>query len=160
MNTNQLSLTFGIVLLSLCYYLPYLMLLAIPFIIIYFKPTAPIKSSNYNPPEEPPELKLFIFRKNKLAYLQTVFWTSKRKTILTRDKFTCQSCGITNVPLHVHHLRDYDKLGYESLDALVAVCEECHSYQHLVYGYPQTYDDYMNWNVQLIKRIRDDETTN
>ena len=157
MNTNQLALIIGIVLLILCYYVPYLMLLAIPLIIIYFKPTAPVKSTNYTTPEEPAELKLFIYRQNKRAYLQTVFWTSKRKTILTRDKFTCQSCGITNVPLHVHHLRDYDKLGDESLDSLVSVCSDCHTYQHLVYGYPQTYEDYMNWNVQLIKRIQNDK---
>lgn len=159
MNTTQLAFTLGIMLLTLCYFVPYLMLLAIPFILIYFKPTAPVKSNNYNPPEEPAELKLFIYRQNKRAYLRTVFWTSKRKTILTRDKFTCQSCGITNVSLHVHHLRDYDKLGDESLDALVSVCEECHSYQHLIFGFPQTYEDYINWNVHLIKRTRSEETT-
>jgi len=156
MNTNQLALIFGTVLLALCYFVPYIMLITVPLIIIYFKPTAPVKSINYNPPAE---LKLFIYRQNKRAYLRTIFWTSKRKTILTRDQYTCQSCGITNVPLHVHHLRDYDKLGDEALDALISVCEECHSYQHLIYGYPQTYDDYMNWNVHLIKRTRDEETT-
>lgn len=155
MTTNQLAFTLGIMLLTLCYFVPYLMLLAIPFILIYFKPTAPVKSNNYNLPEEPAELKLFIYRQNKRAYLRTVFWTSKRKTILTRDKFTCQSCGITNVSLHVHHLRDYNKLGDESLDALVSLCSNCHIKWHQKYGYPTTYDEYMQWNFskETIKNL-------
>jgi hypothetical protein len=153
MSHNLIATLLLVVFAILCFIAPYSFFLIIPLLIFWPKPTNK-RTRDYTPPEEPEALKLFIFRQNKRAYLQTIFWHTTRKQIYIRDRYTCQSCGITNVPLHVHHLRDYDKLGYESLDSLTSVCEDCHTYQHLIYGYPQTYDDYMNWNVQLIKRTR------
>ena len=98
------------------------------------------------------DLQLFIFRTNKSAYLKSPQWRQTRLKILARDNFTCQSCSVTNTPLHVHHLSDYDKLGSESTDSLISLCQDCHTYQHDQLGYPQTYQEYMNWNVKLIKR--------
>lgn len=59
-------------------------------------------------------------------------WDKKRKEILYRDEYTCQSCGETNCELHVHH--KYYKNGlfpweYHD-DALITFCAECHDIEH------------------------------
>lgn len=95
---------------------------------------------------------LFIFLSNKKGYLQADVWQGKRKAVLKRDKHTCQCCGATEVSLHVHHLREYNRLGTESLSSLISLCGPCHQFQHDTLGYPQTFKQYMEWNVPLIKR--------
>lgn len=98
------------------------------------------------------ETNLFIFLSNKKGYLQSDVWQGKRKAVLKRDKHTCQCCGESEVPLHVHHLREYNRLGTESLSSLISLCGPCHQLQHDTLGYPQTFKQYMEWNVPLIKR--------
>ena len=98
------------------------------------------------------ENNLFIFLSNKKGYLQSNVWQGKRKAVLKRDNYTCQCCGVTGIPLEVHHLRDYNKLGNEPLSSLISVCRPCHELQHQTLGYPQTFKQYMEWNVPLIKR--------
>lgn len=95
---------------------------------------------------------LFIFKQNKKGYLKSEIWKATRKKILFRDNYTCQSCGAKDTQLHVHHLSDYDRLGNEKHENLVTLCLDCHTAWHQKYGYPQTYEEYMNWNVKLIKR--------
>ena len=92
---------------------------------------------------------LFLFRHQKAAYLKSPTWKEKRVKVLLRDRFCCKCCG-TNKNLQVHHLSSYNKLGNEPLSALVTVCNDCHQHQHNVLGYPQTYQEYMNWNVKLV----------
>ena len=98
------------------------------------------------------ETNLFIFQSNKKGYLQSDVWQGKRKAVLKRDKYTCQCCGESGIPLHIHHLREYNRLGTESLSSLVSICQSCHTFQHQTLGYPQTLKQYMEWNVPLIKR--------
>ena len=97
--------------------------------------------------EKPPDLSLF--RWEKAEYLRSPEWKSKRKFVLARAKFKCEKCG-SNEPLHVHHLSGYNLIPNEPYSALVALCDSCHNYQHQVHGYPQTFEEYMNWNVKLV----------
>lgn len=57
-------------------------------------------------------------------YLTTDKWFQKRKAVLKRDKFLCQSC-LLRTATQVHHLT-YDHVFNEPLFDLVSVCEECH----------------------------------
>lgn len=157
MNHNQLALILLTIFLLLCWIAPYSFFLLIPLLLFYNKQPQN-KRSTYTPPEEPENVKLFAFKQNKYAYQQTIFWNSKRYQVLSRDNYTCQSCGANNTILHVHHLSNYINLGEEPLEALVSVCEPCHTYQHEVHGYPQTYSDYENWNVTLVKRTINEKT--
>lgn len=77
---------------------------------------------------------IYISTFEKQAYLKSPEWNTLRKSILRRDNYTCQGCGITNVPLEVHHLH-YRNFGMEKHSDLVAVCRECHQAIHDKYGY-------------------------
>ena len=92
---------------------------------------------------------LITFRKTKKYYLQSEVWQRTRNKILRRDNFTCQSCGAKDTQLHVHHLSDYNKLGNERHEKLITLCPDCHTAWHQKYGYPITYEDYINWNFSL-----------
>lgn len=93
-----------------------------------------------------------IFNYTKYQYMKSELWQRKRKTVLERDNYTCRACGISGVPLDVHHLKGYDKIPNESPNNLVSLCKECHELHHIIYGYPKTLKDYQNWNTQLIKK--------
>ena len=92
---------------------------------------------------------LLIFKWEKAEYMRSQVWKLKRYYILHKAHYKCEKCGVS-APLHVHHLSGYNLIPNEPYHCLVALCEECHNYQHQVHGYPQTYDDYMNWNVKLV----------
>jgi len=91
-----------------------------------------------------------MFRAGKKDYMDGPIWDKKRKARLKLDHYTCQSCGATDVPLHVHHTGGYADIPNESLTWLVSVCEDCHKLQHEHYGYPSTMKDYNEWNAPLI----------
>lgn len=75
-------------------------------------------------------------RKGKFTYaemLKDPRWQKKKTEILNRDNFTCQLCGDTKNTLHVHHkyyLENHKPWEYTD-DALVTLCEECHSWVHI-----------------------------
>ena len=71
---------------------------------------------------------------NKKAYLKSAQWKALRLATLKRDHYTCQQCGIDNVPLDVHHIH-YNNLGNEPLEDLVCVCRSCHQEIHNLLGY-------------------------
>ena len=85
-----------------------------------------------------------IFMENKRGYMLSSQWDSKRKSTLKRDNYTCQLCDITGVPLDVHH-KSYKNIPNEVLEDLVAICRHCHTEIHNKYGYPTTYQEYMNF---------------
>lgn len=60
-----------------------------------------------------------------LEYLQSDKWKEKRKLVLRRDNFLCQSC-LSNEAQQVHHLT-YKHLANEPLFDLVSVCSYCHN---------------------------------
>ena len=71
---------------------------------------------------------------NKKVYLKSAQWKALRLATLKRDHYTCQQCGIDNVPLDVHHIH-YNNLGNEPLEDLVCVCRSCHQEIHNLLGY-------------------------
>lgn len=94
--------------------------------------------------------KLFAFRKEKEIYLASSEWREKRKEVLFRANYLCESCN-TKKKLHIHHTSGYNLIPNEPITCLVALCSKCHKLQHDHYGYPQTYNEYMEWNAPLIK---------
>lgn len=59
-------------------------------------------------------------------------WTERRNEIRTRDKNTCQKCGVRS-NLEVHHKYYVDgrlPWGYPN-DSLITICSKCHQIEHL-----------------------------
>lgn len=120
-----------------------------------------IESARNSPPTEEllsnkstPRLdnKLVEFRLLKTSYLHSPQWDNKRKQVLARDNYTCQSCGIDGVPLSVHHISGYHLIPNEPITCLVSLCKECHTYEHEKHGYPNTYAEYMFWDYPITKK--------
>ena len=86
------------------------------------------------------------FRYMKAQYLKSPAWNKKRKQVLARDHYTCTKCGKTNLTLNVHHL-SYKNLPNEPLSDLTSLCTSCHTQVHKAKGYPQTYQDYMDFDT-------------
>ena len=63
-----------------------------------------------------------------LQYLKTPRYRELHRKTLQRDKYKCQICG-TGTNLVVHHVT-YRRLGNESLDDLVTLCDSCHFEVH------------------------------
>ena len=63
-------------------------------------------------------------------YLLSSDWNNKRISILERDNYICQVCGISGVEMHVHHL-SYENVGDELSSELMTVCRDCHQDLHL-----------------------------
>jgi hypothetical protein len=57
-------------------------------------------------------------------YLNSTRWKVKRKKILRRDNYLCQSC-LKEKATQVHHLT-YARAGNEPLFDLTSVCQSCH----------------------------------
>jgi 5-methylcytosine-specific restriction endonuclease McrA len=69
---------------------------------------------------------------DKQQYLSSDEWNSKRKQRLALDNYTCQRCGIDQVPLEVHHLH-YRTYKRESMSDLISLCagpNGCHAKLH------------------------------
>lgn len=64
--------------------------------------------------------------------LKDVRWQKKRLQIMAKQEWTCQNCGDTQSPLHVHHT-EY-KAGLEPWEypeeMLICLCESCHESTH------------------------------
>ncbi|MCH7826998.1 MAG: HNH endonuclease [Bacteroidetes bacterium] len=62
-------------------------------------------------------------------------WQKKRLEILSRDDWTCQSCGNRRRTLHVHHIlynSNADPWDYKEID-LIVLCKICHEVWHFIY---------------------------
>ena len=62
--------------------------------------------------------------------LNSTQWKKKRRVILKRDNYQCQTCGLTDYQgsLHVHHryyVHGCPAWEYDN-DALITLCEDCH----------------------------------
>lgn len=66
--------------------------------------------------------------------LKSPEWQKKRLEVLTRDNFTCQSCGDEETQLHVHHKRYvYNNKPWEyNLNDYLTLCSGCHESVTLV----------------------------
>jgi hypothetical protein len=68
-------------------------------------------------------------------------WQKKKAEILTRDNYTCRSCGTTDITLHAHHIKyieDIEPWDYAD-KLLITYCEICHNTQHLIGNTIQSY---------------------
>lgn len=63
------------------------------------------------------------------AYLACPEWHVRRAAVLERDGGRCRVEGCDRPATQVHHLT-YERVGYELLDDLAAVCDECHRKIH------------------------------
>lgn len=63
-------------------------------------------------------------------------YTDFIKSVLMRDKYTCQCCKKKDVVLNVHHLNSYDWFidGRTDVKNGITLCEKCHKNFHLLYG--------------------------
>ena len=95
---------------------------------------------------------IYEYRHMKQQYLESKKWKDKRKQVLKRDNYKCTSCGASGVPLSVHHTSGYNLIPNEPIDCLKALCESCHTLEHKLYGFPQTYKEYMEWNHPITSR--------
>lgn len=91
---------------------------------------------------------LIIFMYTKRAYLKSTTWKTKKKKVLARDNYKCVLCQASEA-LDVHHISGYYMIPNEPIHHLVSLCRTCHEYQHKIYGFPVTYEDYMTWNAPL-----------
>ena len=136
-----------------------LLLLAAIQQVFFRKPSiGPRKRSTYVPsvtpepvtpvvvPVDPPVDTTPTFQHMKRQYLQSPKWNKKRLAVLQRDQYTCQSCGITNVPLHVHHMSGYELIPNEPTTCLISLCEDCHTAEHVKHGYPSTQHEYFTYD--------------
>lgn len=63
------------------------------------------------------------------------FWKELAKSVLKRDNYLCQECGVGNTKdnkLVVHHVKQwscYPDLRFD-LNNLITVCEKCHKKKH------------------------------
>lgn len=57
-------------------------------------------------------------------------WERQRRMALDRDDYRCQSCGLHECRLHVHHLVPRSAGGTDHLDNLVTLCPDCHATRH------------------------------
>ena len=58
------------------------------------------------------------------------------KSVLARDNYTCQCCGVHNNSMEVHHLDGYDNYKDKRTDVSngITLCSNCHSNFHQKYG--------------------------
>ncbi|MDY7565798.1 HNH endonuclease [Pseudomonas sp. RTC3] len=53
-------------------------------------------------------------------------WRRKRESILLRDKYTCQKCGVVTLDLEVDHIVNIAQGGNDDDANLQALCVPCH----------------------------------
>jgi DNA-directed RNA polymerase subunit M/transcription elongation factor TFIIS len=66
------------------------------------------------------------------AYLRSKEWLEKRQAVLQRAKFVCEECGEEQAT-EIHHAT-YERIIFERLEDLAAVCARCHSQLHIHNG--------------------------
>ncbi len=63
------------------------------------------------------------------AYLLSPEWQEKRRAVLWHAGNRCQLCNAADTPLNIHH-NNYDRVGRELPNDLIALCRPCHAKHH------------------------------
>lgn len=86
-------------------------------------------------------------------------WKEKRKERFIEAQGLCECCGepLDISDFHAHHISGYMDIPYESISDIRVMHPDCHSYQHEILGYPETLEDYEQWNVKI--QTKDKEAT-
>ena len=83
-----------------------------------------------------------IIKRRYLEYNQFV------SSVLERDDYTCQYCGIKGSELEVHHLDGYNWCIEKRTDTAngISLCINCHKLFHNIYGHKNnTKEQFMEW---------------
>ena len=115
----------------------FVILFFLVWVISEYLTKAPIDRTEWSKRLSPKRYRLILWWEKK-AYIRSDKWKQKRKEVLKRDNYFCQSCG-SEEHLNVHHMT-YKHLGDEDLSDLITVCKDCHQEIHEEYGYE--YDGY------------------
>ena len=91
--------------------------------------------------------KLEQFRLLKKEYLSTQSWKTKKAKALELANNQCTHCGSKN-NLNVHHDYGYKLIPNEPQDCLRVLCVKCHHLLHEKYGYPQTLEEYYEFDTK------------
>ena len=91
--------------------------------------------------------KLEQFKLLKKEYLSTQSWKTKKAKALKLANNKCTHCGSKN-NLNVHHDYGYKLIQNEPISCLRVLCSTCHTRLHEKYGYPQTLDEYYNFDTR------------
>lgn len=91
--------------------------------------------------------KLEQFRLLKKEYLSSQSWKTKRVKALELANNQCTHCGTKN-NLNVHHDYGYKLIPNEPISCLRVLCSHCHTKLHEKYGYPQTLNEYYNFDTR------------
>ena len=85
------------------------------------------KGQKYRRGPEHPCWRIDARRKNRGGEHRT--W---RQAVLIRDKTTCQRCGVSNVEMHVHHIKSYKDFPDLRFDVAngITLCHRCHWAEH------------------------------
>ena len=94
--------------------------------------------------------KLEQFRLLKKQYLSTQSWKTKKAKALELANNQCTHCGSKN-NLNVHHDYGYKLIPNEPISCLRVLCSTCHTRLHEKYGYPQTLDEYYNFDTRGLR---------
>lgn len=54
-------------------------------------------------------------------------WDQIRRRVYRRDRYTCQNCGATGVPIEAHHVVPIRAGGSHHLRNLITLCSNCHA---------------------------------
>lgn len=64
------------------------------------------------------------------SYPSTAVWLALASKVRLRDRKRCQSCGIADTTLDVHHIVYLSNHGTNRQDNLVTLCRTCHEDEH------------------------------
>ena len=125
-----------------------LLVIAIMLLIDYKGRTKEFKPKVYYVFSE--SYKLEQFRLLKKEYLSTQSWKTKKAKALELANNQCTHCGTKN-NLNVHHDYGYKLIPNEPISCLRVLCSHCHTKLHEKYGYPQTLDEYYNFDTRRLQ---------
>jgi len=77
----------------------------------------------------------------KARFLRSPEWDLLRRATLARDSYGCTLCGVTGIPLDVHHTSYPIEHATVTTKDLITLCRDCHDKAHkaLGYDYNRTY---------------------
>ena len=96
-------------------------------------------------------------KKKYLLYLQADCWKQTRKHALTLAGFVCEVCT-TAKATQVHH-QNYECIGMEQSDDLLAVCDACHRTIHGLLPLPRPANDNEQIEFPFFDLVQSKKTT-
>lgn len=80
-------------------------------------------------------------------------WEVIRKSVYTRDLYTCVLCGLDSVPLQAHHVWYRHHGGSHDINNLITLCRDCHGTLPMHENYAHAYLNIKVQNRKIIEHI-------